>query len=64
MLHSMRDRPGSGIEPASPAVTGGFFTIEPPGEPRSGFLEFGLRGGSLLKDFHSEKFVFGCLSAL
>ena len=32
--------------------------------PDPGFLEFGLRGGSLLKDFHSEKFMFGCLSTL
>ena len=27
----MWDLPGAGIEPTSPALTGGFFTIEPPG---------------------------------
>ena len=35
LLHSMWDLPGSGIEPTSPALAGGFFTTEPPGEPRS-----------------------------
>ena len=28
------DRPNPGIEPASPALAGGFFTAEPPGKPR------------------------------
>ena len=28
-----RDLPNPGIEPASPALTGGFFTTEPPGKP-------------------------------
>ena len=27
------DLPDPGIEPASPAFTGGFFTTEPPGKP-------------------------------
>ena len=27
------DLPDSGIKPASPALAGGFFTIEPPGKP-------------------------------
>ena len=27
------DRPGSGIEPMSPAVAGRFFITEPPGKP-------------------------------
>ena len=27
------DLPGTGIEPGSPALTGGFFTAEPPGKP-------------------------------
>ena len=27
------DLPGPGIEPLSPALTGGFFTTEPPGKP-------------------------------
>ena len=30
---SMWDIPGLGIEPVSPALTGGFFTTEPPGKP-------------------------------
>ena len=28
------DLPNPGIEPASPALAGGFFTTEPPGKPR------------------------------
>ena len=32
LLPSVRDLPGSGIEPASPALAGGFFTSEPPGK--------------------------------
>ena len=31
MLRSMRDLPGQGIVPMSPALAGGFFTTEPPG---------------------------------
>ena len=27
------DLPDSGMEPVSPALAGGFFTTEPPGEP-------------------------------
>jgi len=34
----MRDLPGPGIEPVSPALTGGFFTTEPPGKPEN-FLQ-------------------------
>ena len=30
-----RDLPDPGVEPASPALTGGFFTTEPPGKPLS-----------------------------
>ena len=30
---SLGDLPDPGIEPASPAMTGGFFTNEPPGKP-------------------------------
>ena len=30
LLHSMWDLSGPGIEPASPALAGGFFTTEPP----------------------------------
>ena len=28
--------PDPGIEPASPALSGGFFSTEPPGKPRKG----------------------------
>ena len=31
--HGMRDLPGSGTEPISPALAGGFFTSEPSGKP-------------------------------
>ena len=33
LLHCMWDLPGPGIESVSPALTGGFFTTEPPGKP-------------------------------
>ena len=33
MLHDMWDLPGPGIEPVPPALVGGFFTTEPPGNP-------------------------------
>ena len=38
LFPSPRDLPDSGIEPtslASPALAGGFFTVEPPGKPQS-----------------------------
>ena len=34
LVHGMRDRPGSGIEPMSSAVAEGFFTTELPGKPK------------------------------
>ena len=30
---SLGDLPNSGVEPPSPALAGGFFTTEPPGNP-------------------------------
>ena len=37
----MRDRPGPGVEPVSPALAGGFFTTAPPGKPgRAGLNDF------------------------
>ena len=33
LLHSMWGLPGSGIEPMSPALAGGFLATEPPGKP-------------------------------
>ena len=35
-LPSPGDLPNPGIEPASPALAGGFFTTEPPGKPQGG----------------------------
>ena len=32
-LNNSGDLPNPGIEPASPALTSGFFTTEPPGKP-------------------------------
>ena len=37
LLHSMCDLAGSGIVLTSPALGGGFFTTEPPGEPKKCF---------------------------
>ena len=39
----MWDLPGSGIEPVSPAPTGGFFATEPPGSPGTHILFFRTR---------------------
>ena len=33
LFTSLEDLPSPGIEPASPALAGGFFTTEPPREP-------------------------------
>ena len=33
------DLPNRGIEPASPALAGGFFTAEPPGKPTHHILD-------------------------
>ena len=35
----MWDLPGSGIEPVSPTLAGGFFTTEPPGKLLFGILK-------------------------
>ena len=35
LLCGMWDHPGSGIEPVSPTLAGGFLTTEPPGKPNS-----------------------------
>ena len=37
---SVWDVPGSGMEPMSPALPGGFFTTEPPGKPETHFFFF------------------------
>ena len=38
LLHGMWDLPGPGLEPASPALAGGFLTTAPPGKPPREFL--------------------------
>ena len=40
LLRSMWDLPGSGIERASSALAGRFFTTEPPGKPKETFCFF------------------------
>ena len=48
LFHGMWDTPGPGIESASPALAGGFFTTEPPGKPKS----------CIVKDLHTGRRVF------
>ena len=38
LLQGMWDLPGSGIEPMSPALAGGFFTTELPGKTHPGLF--------------------------
>ena len=35
---------GPGVRPASPALSGGLFTTEPPGKPHTNFLSTGEKG--------------------
>ena len=35
LIRGMWDLPRPGVKPTSPALTGGFFTVEPPGKPLS-----------------------------
>ena len=43
----MWDLPGPGLEPVSPALTGGFLTTVPPGKPMAGgFLNTAPQGKS------------------
>ena len=39
LLCSLWDPPGPGIEPVPPALAGGFFTTEPPGNPKKWLLK-------------------------
>ena len=39
MLCGLWDPPGPPIEPVSPELAGGFFTIEPPGKPHPYFID-------------------------
>ena len=45
LLHGVWDLPGPGLEPVSPALTGGFLTTAPPGKPHI-FLFLTLRYSS------------------
>ena len=38
----MWDLPGSGVEPASPALAGRFFATEPPGKPLTFIFNYSL----------------------
>ena len=52
-LFSPGDPPDPGMEPASPALAGGFFTTEPPGKPKGNDrLLFFFLFLFLLKDFN------------
>ena len=64
-MPSPGDLPDLGIEPASPALAGGFFTSEPPGKPRpadvcmcsvvpDSFRPHGPPGSSVQGIFHQE----------
>ena len=56
LFPSLEDLPNPGIEPASPALAGGFFTIEPPGKPTLPILpskQKGIPGGGVgVEIFH------------
>ena len=42
------DLPDPGIEPVSPALAGGFFTADPPGEPRETCRELTIIGEKII----------------
>ena len=46
----MGNLPGSGIEPMSPALAGGFFTTEPPGKPAIQIFLISSKHPSALND--------------
>ena len=48
--------PGPGIEPASPALQGGFLTTGPPGKtPRSKLINANVRGGVVVEGEEYEE---------
>ena len=47
LLRGLWDLPGPGMEPASPALVGGFFTTEPPGKP-NGLAPEPHAGGTIM----------------
>ena len=62
---SLGDLPNPGTEPASPALTGGFFTIEPPGKPPPHLTTFYSSISIQVKAFltHKSRFSFCVLYA-
>ena len=59
MLHGMWDLPGSGIEPMSPALAGGFFTTEPPGKPYISFTEAQLTATLSVTNWEVSLYLLG-----
>ena len=45
------DLPGPGIKPVSPALTGRFFTTEPPGKPGKQIFVFSIMRKSFLENY-------------
>ena len=62
---SLGDLPNPGIEPASPALAGGFFTTEPPGKPPPCLTTFYSSVSIQVKAFltHKSRFSFFVLYA-
>ena len=56
LLRGMWDLPGPGIEPMSPALTGGFLTAMPPGKSSLWFLD--LYGDLSLSIHFKSVFIF------
>ena len=55
----MRDLPGPGLEPVSPALAGGFLTTAPPGKSQEGsFYESSDHFGSVAAEVIGENFTF------
>ena len=58
----MWDLPDAGIEPASPELTGGFFTTEPQGKPLTSFYFVSLRRSTGLSSDPQEQRPFKAVS--
>ena len=62
LLLGLWDRPGSGIEPVSPALAGWFFTTEPPEKPQ--FKNFKLKNYMVLDILERLVWVWDTLNIL